>query len=123
MFSERGGMFEHVGKILLVMLLMILPVQGFSDALSSILCHASTEEAAIAAPDAEAGHDATSAHDASSNDASQHPAHTCCHHVLWALVPGNPASGPDFDQAHSFSTFVRHTLFIPEQPQRPPSTS
>lgn len=115
-------------RLLLMVLLMVLPLQGMASAIHALACTPESGHASMAAADhSHAGEHGHAAHDrgaphqhpAGTGD-SDHASHQCCHHFSSAAVPSlaNPAHAdlPVFISSIS----LLETLFFPEQPQRPP---
>jgi hypothetical protein len=117
---------RRLRKLLILVLMLILPLQGLAAAYAPMLtmmdgpsatakpCHdAHAQQEADRA--SSAGHTSTGAgHDTDSTS------HLCCHHVFTGISTGTVTSA-----AHKFSDVSRFifplvTLFIPDSPDRPP---
>lgn len=118
-------MLKRARQVLLIVLLLILPLQGIPHGLSAVLCDTSPDETAAVVPaDSEpVNAHAASAYDEDSHGAHDRSAHSCCHQTLWASAASPRMSAPDFTEPLHSSVLVKPTLFIPEQPQRPPPFS
>ena len=105
-------------KLVLVLALAVMPLQGMAATLSVLLCHGDAQAHAVHAQDEHSMH-----HDGDPDEggATGHSAyHLCCNItasappvMMLAAVP------PDFP-VRAFVPDPLHDLFVPEQPQRPP---
>lgn len=116
-------------RLLLMLMLMVMPLQGAASAMHALACTPESGHAAVVShPHAghhdhhgHGGHDHGTPHQHSGDDGGTgHAGHPCCHHVSSATAPGL------LDIAHAdlpvylSSLTPLETLFFPEQPQRPP---
>jgi len=117
--------FKLGRKILILALLLVIPLQGVAASLSHLLCSSGIENVNAGHHHGDGGNDAAPhQHDEStgSNDDSgnSHAGHLSCHQASPAM-PSFPAAVfasdlPVFEP----TIFSFPSLFIPEQPQRPP---
>jgi len=113
-------------KLLLVLIMLWLPLQG---ALAAVMPQCMHENNASALPDTPATphqaacHEMNGVMDADKNAASSMPCDNCapCHAGCNAPVPSAFSTAiPDSDSSFAASLNSRVTQFVPEQPQRPP---
>jgi hypothetical protein len=112
-------------KLVLVLALAVMPLQGFTAALTVLLCHGDAQMHAMHVPESHdhGGADHGSHHGApqdESNAGSMAAYHLCCN--MTVSVPSSiivPAVVPDFPVRAS-APDLPHDLFVPDRPQRPP---
>lgn len=111
-------------KLVLLLALAVMPLQGIAAAVSVLQCQAGGGKRATHVIQAHQAHDHGVAHDSQPVDdsgAKTHTGHFCCHQVSGLpLVILSPAL-PDFP-VWALSPALLHDLFFPEQPKRPPLT-
>ena len=120
-------MVTRLTRLLIVALLCLVPLQGMAGALSSIMCdpaeHHETlgsDAAALPTHSHADGGGMPHGHTGDGAPDAEHSMHQCCH-ILVAGVPAPPASFSGIDLAvFETSLSLLSTLFVPEQPQRPP---
>jgi hypothetical protein len=118
------------GKLVLVMALAMMPLQGVAATLTVLLCHGDAQMHAVHATGGDHGHDtgdaahehghhaAAGGHDDGSGGNGSY--HLCCN--LSASAPPATAIPPaltDFP-VRVFAPVPMQDLFIPDRPQRPP---
>jgi hypothetical protein len=105
-------------KSVLIALLLVLPLQGVAATLSPLTCVSSTQDeaASIHVQD----HSGGTVHEHDGDSGKDFPGHPCGHNFFSGIpaiaVTIAPTDLPEF----SSSVSLLATLFIPEQPQRPP---
>ena len=119
-------MWSLTKKIVLLLAIAVLPLQGIAATLSVLLCHGEGHAHAMHAQD---GHD-HGAHDQARQDTHHDSAgangdltyHLCCHHTLSGVpVVTLPPAMPDFPLL-AMAPKPLHDLYFPDRPQRPPLT-
>ena len=120
-YTDR--MFKRFFKVLALALLLVLPIQGIAAALGPVLCASSDGHHSMAMDGhSHADEGAPHSHDTNDGPAADEgvSTHLCCHH----FSAGVPTVFEDFPELSptrvSRSIILSHTLFVPEQPQRPP---
>lgn len=111
-------------KLLLVLALAVMPLQGIAATLSVLLCHGETQtHAAHAGGSHEHGTHQNGHHDNQQGDdgtTSHSVYHLCCHFTAFAPASMTlPVARPDFP-ARAYAPDPLHDLFVPDRPQRPP---
>ena len=112
-------------KLVLFLALAVMPLQGFTVALTVLLCHGDAQAHAMHVPDSHghggSGHDSHHGAPQDEGSAGAYAAyHLCCN--MTVSVPSSiilPAVVPDFPVQASAPDPL-HDLFIPDRPQRPP---
>jgi hypothetical protein len=108
-------------KLVLLLALAVMPLQGVAATLSILLCHGDTKLHALHET---AGHNSGTHHDGhqdaggSGNNSAAY--HLCCN-ITFSAPPVMmlPAALPDFP-VRALTPDPLHDLFIPDRPQRPP---
>ena len=121
-FRYTATMPRRCATFILTALMLILPVQGTSAALAKMICD--TDDHHPAQMHGDTQHDQGAPHQhAGDGDASDHKhtaAHFCCDHTATGIPPSfGSAAAADFPVYQSSLTPLI-SLFVPEQPQRPP---
>jgi hypothetical protein len=111
-------------KFVILLLMLILPVQGYAVAFSTMHDAADTQLAAtMPCHEQTAAHHATSpAHDDANDTTHDADAanHQCCHQVYTAATSSSlPIASHKFSDVSGF-VLPLFTLFIPDSPDRPP---
>ena len=121
LFSKLISMRIGVRNLILLGLLLILPIQGMATALGQVLCDVSEHHSAQAHSHAQHDHGTPHDHESDGTTTGQdHAGHLCCHHFS-AAAPNSLDSAPNTDlPVFQSALSLLWTLFIPEQPQRPP---
>jgi hypothetical protein len=124
-------MIAHIGRFVLLTLLLVTPVQGMAAVLGTLACPTEAQHRSASPRDNEmhehashsnAQHDEPAQHEHSgdSHGAGGHSNHLCCHNITSA-APSLFVKLPQQNLPVFVSTFLLlDALFIPEQPQRPP---
>jgi hypothetical protein len=114
-------MLKRLAKLVLLTTLLVLPVQGTAAALAQILCATQDHHAVQAHSHADHDHGTPHQHAGSEGSGGEgHSAHFCCTHIVTGAPLGVViAAQIAFPVYHPSSTPL-HSLFVPEQPQRPP---
>lgn len=103
------------GKIVLLLALVVLPLNGIAATFAVLPCHAEHQANTVAHHD---GPGTSQQHDSDANNAFS--GHFCCQNI----VSGMPVAAPNtvIPDYPSFEVSISplFSLFIPEQPQRPP---
>lgn len=110
-------------RLVLLVALMVMPLQGIAAPLSVLACQSERPEHAAQAMVVDDLHDDGMRHDTQPRDeggASGQAGHFCCHNVACGLlaVARQPALA-EFAVRHSVSHPL-NDLFFPDRPQRPP---
>lgn len=124
LFSDRLRPFmsNRAKRVVLMLALAVLPVQGIVGALATLTCHEGVGNHAAKVLDVNSGHDhGTHHHDRTDvTDNGTELDHSSCHPLTPVLpfvtLPGTAAEFPVW----SPSTYTLPDLFIPDRPQRPP---
>jgi hypothetical protein len=107
-------------KLVLLLALAVMPLQGIAASLSVLFCH---DEGHLHALHDQGSHDHGVNHDGHQDEGgttSNHTSHPCCHYTVSApAVVTLPAALPDFP-VRAFAPESLHDLFVPELPHRPP---
>jgi hypothetical protein len=107
--------FKLGRRILLLALLLVMPIQGIAAPVSHLLCPSSSAAEPL---------DMGSEHDhegSSSNDGNNTPAgHLSCHQVSSGIPSITVLTFAGDLPVYHPSSLTSPSLFIPEQPQRPP---
>ena len=107
-------------KLVLVLALTVMPLQGVAATLSVLLCHG---EAQAHAMHDQGSHDhgaRADGHPDEGGTTGNHVQHLCCHYTVSAPASlALPAALPDF-LVQAFVPDPLHDLFVPDRPQRPP---
>lgn len=116
-------MFEFSGKLLVLVLLLAMPLQGVAESAAALRHHSDGAEQAAHVMNSHNGRDHAARHDDhQSNDdgAGHHTGHFCGHHFTSVLPAATlPVVTPDFP-VRALAPRPLHDLFFPEQPDRPP---
>lgn len=126
-FYRLHALMKSWRKQLAVLVLLLVPLQAIAASLSAFTCH--TGEAHHAAADAHV-HDTLQTSHAHDDDGASHQhegdasgdrsGHLNCHHVFSGMPTVMTLSeAPDLPAFES-SISLLITLFVPEQPRRPP---
>jgi len=104
-------------KKLAVIVLLLLPLQGLAATLSAFNCvsgdaHQTTTHTH--------SHDGGLPHEHDGETGQDPSGHLGCHHLYSAMPPVMGVSIPSDIPAFESSIFLLFTLFVPEQPRRPP---
>jgi hypothetical protein len=103
-------------KRIAVVVLLLLPLQGWAATLSAFTCFSADAHQTAGSPH----HDTGSPHEHDGDTGNDHSGHLSCHHFF----SGMPAavSEPESPDLPAFESSISllFTLFVPEQPQRPP---
>lgn len=115
-------MLKRYAKLVLIGLMLVLPVQGTAAAVAQILC--STEDHHAPQTQSHAQHDQGTPHqhpgDDGSNKGHEHSASLCCHHIVTGAPLGLVSAGTPDLPVYQSSLTPLISLFVPEQPKRPP---
>jgi hypothetical protein len=107
-------------RLVLVLALAVMPLQGVAAALSVLFCH---DEGQMHALHDQGSHEHGTHHDGRHDDdgtVGGSTYHLCCHFTVSApAIVALPAALPDFP-IRAFAPDSLHDLFIPDRPQRPP---
>jgi len=109
-------------KLVLLLALAVMPLQGVAAAVSLLQCKAEGGERAAHVIQAHGGHDQGVAHDNPPVDdggAKTHTGHFCCHQVSGLPLVVLSAALPELP-GWALSPARLRELFFPEQPKRPP---
>lgn len=114
-------MINWCKKVVLLAVLLVLPLQGMASALAVLLCHTEAPDQVVHMHDHGAiessAHHSDHQHDG--NAAGGHSDHFC-HHLGFTLPAiGVTTVAPKLPRLIS-PVIPLHSLFVPEQPQRPP---
>jgi len=113
-------MAPHIKKLVLVLALAVMPLQGVAAALSVLFCHDATQMHAL---HDQGSHDHGVNHDSHQDEGGttgSHANHLCWHYTISTPpVVTLPAALPDFP-VRALAPESLHDLFIPDRPQRPP---
>lgn len=102
-------------KIVLLLALLALPLNGIAATLAAPPCHAEHQANAVAHHD---GSGTLQQHD--SNASNAFSGHFYCQNIVSGMPVAAPSTViPDYPSFQG-SIFVLSSLFVPEQPQRPP---
>jgi hypothetical protein len=105
-------------KLAVLLLFAALPFQGTAATLAALSC-VSGDEPQTVQSHAHSHHESPS-HQHDGGAANDHSQHLCCH-LFASSLPAAVVSTPAADlPAFESSISLLATLFIPEQPQRPP---
>jgi hypothetical protein len=103
------------GKIVLLLALVMLPLNGMAATLAALSCHAGQPANTVVH---HGGSGTSQQNDSTANNAFS--GHFCCHNIVSGMpVAAVNAVIPDYPQFEA-SISPLPGLFIPEQPQRPP---
>lgn len=112
-------MANWLRKLVLVLALAVMPLQGVAATLSNLICH----DKQMHALHDQDSHDHSvnrDSHQDEGGTTGNHANHPCFHYTVSAPpVVTLPAAQPDFPVRASVLHDL-HDLFIPERPQRPP---
>ena len=113
-------MSSWVKKLVLMLAIAVMPLQGIAATLSVLLCHGETETRAMHTQD---GHDHGTHQPGQQDDAGPSgdlTYHLCCHHTVSGVpvLTLHPAMA-DFSMLTAAPQPL-HDLFFPDRPQRPP---
>jgi hypothetical protein len=109
-------------KLVLLLALAVMPLQGVAATLSVVFCH---NEGPMRALHDQGSHDRGVNHDSHPDEGgttgnSAYHYHLCCNVTASApSIVTLPATQPDFP-VRAFAPDPLHDLFVPEQPHRPP---
>lgn len=110
-------------KLVLVLALAVMPLQGVAATLFVLLCHGDAPAHAVHAQDThdDPEHGMHYHGDPDEDGATSQSAHHPCCNITASAPPFMTLSAvpPDF-QVRAFVPDPLHDLFVPEQPQRPP---
>jgi hypothetical protein len=107
-------------KLAVLLLFLALPLQGVAATFATLSCLTSDEHQTVQSH--VHGHQDGAPHHHDGDVAGDHSPHHCCHFFTSSLPATEFASAsPDLPVFES-SISLLSTLFIPEQPQRPPRT-
>lgn len=114
-------------KLVLVLALAVMPLQGVAATLTVLWCHGDAQAHALHtqnnpihtqdAPEHNMHHDA---HPDEGGAAGQSAHHLCCNITASAPPLVTPSAAPSEFPVRAFAPDFLHDPFIPEQPQRPP---
>lgn len=115
--------FDFPGKLLVLVLLLAMPLQGVAETATAQLYHSDGAEEAAHVMHSHDGHDPGAQHDNHQNNddhTGHHTGHFCGHHFTSVLPAVTlPVVTPDF-RVPAPASDTLHDLFFPEQPDRPP---
>jgi hypothetical protein len=103
-------------KRIAVIVLLLLPLQGWAATLSAFTCFSADAHQTVDAHH----HDTGPTHEHDGDTGNDHSAQSGCHHFFSGMPAAMTATeSPDLPAFES-SISLLFTLFVPEQPQRPP---
>jgi hypothetical protein len=113
-------------KLVLLLVLAAMPLQGIATTASVLLCHMGDAEAAPHMMHTQDGHghdvnhDGHNGHDNDGSPGTHALGHSCFHHFASALPVVMPLPSVPGFQVRAFGSHTLHDLFVPDRPQRPP---
>lgn len=117
-YTTRPVMTTWHRKLVLVLALAVMPLQGVAATLSVLLCHGDAQAHAMHTQDEHSMHHYGHPDEGGATGNSAY--HLCCNITASAPpVMTLPAVPPDFP-VRALAPDPLHDLFVPEQPQRPP---
>jgi hypothetical protein len=120
--AQTSFMFARLrSPLLLVWLLLVLPLYAIGNVTSSWVCSPVEHQHEHTIGSTDHDHGAVHEHSAPGDSDSTHLSHAACHHFSVAAPAADPTpviAAPL--PVYSSSLRALATLFIPEQPQRPP---
>ena len=124
-YYRMRSVFTFGRKILVLVLLLVMPLQGFAASLSHLLCSASSAIETTGSSYHHGGdsnevtpHDHNDSDSGNSNDS--HAGHLSCHQLSFALPDIAVTVFAGNLSVFVPTIFVLPSLFFPEQLQRPP---
>lgn len=115
--------FGFCGKLVVLVLLLAMPLQGVAETATALLHHSDGAEQAAYVMHSHDGHDHGTQRDNHQNNGDgtgQHTSHFCGHHFTSVLpAAALPVVTPDFP-VWALAPRTLHDLFFPELPDRPP---
>lgn len=101
-----------------VIVLLLLPLQGLAATLSAFTCFSADAHQTVASNTH--SHDSGSSHEHDGETSKDHSGHLNCHHFFSGMPAVMAVSVPSDIPAFESPISLLSTLFVPEQPHRPP---
>jgi hypothetical protein len=113
-------MMKACRKLVLLLAMAVLPLQGAAAALSVLLCHGDAQQHAL---HAQGGH-GHAAHGENQPDQGNSPSpqgyHLCCHCSVSAVEVAMPLPALPLSRTFALAPASLHVHFVPDRPDRPP---
>ena len=114
-------MSSRLKKLVLLLAIAVMPLQGIAGALSVLICHGEAQSHAThAQDDHDHGASPQGGHHDDAGTGGDLGYHLCCHHtasgVPVVFLPAATSALP----APATALLLLHDLFLPDRPQRPP---
>lgn len=107
-----------------VLALLLIPLQGFAATLSTLSCFGDDAQASTvhqhSHDDSASSHEGTPRQHDSDTGKEHGGGHTGCHHFSSGLPTVVAVAAPPMLPTFESTIYLLSTLFVPEQPQRPP---